>query len=78
MLRMIAFNMFAHGAFAGSIAWMDVNAVAAFGIGYSAWWLKLVVMQVMTREFELAGFDSRLVYVWIVLHGVVVATILLL
>jgi hypothetical protein len=77
MTRMIGFNMLAHNAFAGSMLFMNVDKLTAFGIGYAFWLIKLVVLQLVTSDAADVYFDKRLMYFWMAVHATVVATILL-
>ena len=78
MMRMIGFNALGHGGLtAATLFGDDVDPLTAFGIGYSAWFFKLLVLQVITRDIKKAGLDGRLVSFWILMHGMVVATVLL-
>lgn len=78
VIRMIGFNMLAHGGFAGVMLFgNDVDPLTAFGVGYSSWLFKLLVLQAVTHDSQKAGIDSRMIYFWIAVHGSVVATMLL-
>ena len=78
MIRMIGFNMLAHGGFAGVMLFGDdVDPFTAFGVGYSSWFFKLLVQQFVTDDVQKAGADIRMIYFWMAVHGSVVATMLL-
>lgn len=77
MARMIGFNFLALNSFAGSMLFMNVDKMTAFGIGYTFWLVKIVVLQLVTSDAADAHFDQRLLYFWMAVHATVVATILL-
>ena len=81
MVRMIGFNMLAHGGVAAALLFGTAtiaDPLTAFGIGYSAWLWKIVFLQFVTGDLVKAGVDRRTVYALLALHGGVVATILFL
>ena len=77
MIRMIGFNMLAHAGLAGAMLY-GCDPLTAFGFGYASWFIKVCIMQIVTRDFAKADLDAKQVYFWIGVHGTVVTMMLLM